>query len=75
MPSAEDGTVVGTVESVKSSVNNGNTVYYFEIDGKYYYIAVSDCMEALLVNAGDTVKVTVGGEADGVFVPASDVEK
>lgn len=75
VPSAEDGTVVGTVESVKSSVNNGNTVYYFEIDGKYYYIAVSDCMEALLVNAGDTVTVTVGGEADGVFVPASDVEK
>lgn len=71
----EDGVVSGTVESIKSSVNNGNTVYYFEINGKFYYIAVSDCMEALLVNTGDNVRVTVGGDANGVFVPITNVEK
>ncbi len=74
-PTADEGQIVGTVESIKSSVNNGNTVYYFEIDGKYYYIAVSDCMEALLVNTGDTVTVTVGDEVNGVFVSATDIER
>lgn len=74
-PSAGEGQIVGTVESIKTSVNNGNTVYYFEISGKYYYIAVSDCMEALLVSTGDTVTVTVGDEVNGVFVSATDIER
>lgn len=74
-PSADEGQIVGTVESIKTSVNNGNTVYYFEISGKYYYIAVSDCMEALLVSTGDTVTVTVGDEVNGVFVSATDIER
>jgi len=73
--SAAEATISGTVASVKSSVNNGNTVYYFEIDGKYYYIAVSDCMEALLINEGDTVTVTAAGEENGVFVKASKIKK
>lgn len=72
-PAANGETVTGTVASIKSSVNNGNTVYYFEIDGVYYYIAVSDCMQALLVEQGDSVTVTVGSEGDGVFVPASNI--
>ena len=74
VPGAQAGeTVSGTVASIKTSVNNGNTVYYFEIDGAYYYIAVSDCMQALLVEKGDSVTITVSGEADGMFVPASDI--
>ena len=72
--SASSGdTVSGTVSSIKSSVNNGNTYYYFEINSTYYYIAVSDCMEALLIENGDNVTVTVSGEADGVFVPISSI--
>lgn len=74
-PSAGDGQIVGTVESIKTSVNNGNTVYYFEISGKYYYIAVSDCMEALLINTGDIVTVTLGDEENGVFISAANIEK
>ncbi len=66
-------TVSGTVSSIKTSVNNGNTYYYFEINSTYYYIAVSDCMEALLIENGDNVTVTVSGEADGVFVPISSI--
>lgn len=74
-PDTGDTQISGTVASIKSSVNNGNTVYYFEIDGKYYYIAVNDCMEALLVNAGDDVTVTVAGEENGVFVAAKNIER
>lgn len=67
--------VKGKVSSVKSSVNDGNTVYYLEIDGTYYYISVKDCMEVLLVNAGDEVTVTLKDKADGKFVEAIDVAR
>ncbi|MDE6110489.1 MAG: CvpA family protein [Eubacterium sp.] len=68
-------TVKGKVSSIKTSVNNGNTVYYLEISGKYYYISVADCMDVLLVNTGDTVTVTLGKKANGVFVEATKVTK
>ncbi len=75
-PAQTDGkTVKGTVASIKTSVNNGNTYYYLEIDGKYYYISVAECMDVLLVNTGDTVTVTLGDKADGVFIEASDIIK
>ncbi|MDE6752653.1 MAG: CvpA family protein [Eubacterium sp.] len=68
-------TVKGKVSSIKTSVNNGNTVYYLEISGKYYYISVADCMEVLLVNPGDTVTITLGEKSNGVFIEAAKVEK
>ena len=75
-PAQTDGnTVKGKVSSIKTSVNNGNTVYYLEISGKYYYISVADCMDVLLVNAGDTVTVTLGKKSNGVFVEATKVAK
>ena len=72
---AENGKITGKVKSVKTSVNDGNTYYYLEIDGKYYYIAAKDCMDVLLISAGDTVTVTPGEESNGVFVAASNVER
>lgn len=75
-PAVSDGsTVTGTVASIKTSVNNGNTYYYLEIDGKYYYISVAECMDVLLVNTGDTVTVTKGEKSSGVFVEATKVAK
>ncbi|MCI9641799.1 MAG: CvpA family protein [Eubacterium sp.] len=68
-------TVKGKISSIKTSVNNGNTVYYLEISGKYYYISVADCMEVLLVNPGDTVTITLGEKSNGVFIEAAKVEK
>ena len=66
---------MGKVDSIKTSVNNGNTYYYLEIGGKYYYISVVDCMDVLLVENGDTVTVTVGDNASGQFVEATKVSK
>ncbi len=68
-------TVTGVVASIKTSVNNGNTYYYFEIDGTYYYVSVSECMEALLINTGDTVTVTPSGTRNGQFAEAVSVSK
>ena len=72
-PAADGSQVTGEVTSILTSVNNGNTYYYLQINGTYYYISVADCMDVLLVQTGDTVTVTVGSEADGVFVSAVDV--
>ncbi len=72
-PAADGSQVTGEVTSILTSVNNGNTYYYLQINGTYYYISVADCMDVLLVQTGDTVTVTVGSEADGVFVSAADV--
>lgn len=72
-PVADGSQVTGEVTSILTSVNNGNTYYYLQINGTYYYISVADCMDVLLVQTGDTVTVTVGSEADGVFVSAADV--
>mgnify|MGYP002795319630 FL=1 len=72
-PAADGSQVTGEVTSILTSVNNGNTYYYLQINGTYYYISVVDCMDVLLVQTGDTVTVTVGSEADGVFVSAADV--
>lgn len=68
-------TVKGKISSIKTSVNNGNTIYYLEISEKYYYISVADCMEVLLVNPGDTVTITLGEKSNGVFIEAAKVEK
>ena len=64
--------VTGEVTDIKSSVNDGNTVYYLQIDGKYYYISVVDAMQVLLISTGDTVTVEYT-EAKGDFIPATSV--
>lgn len=68
------GKLTGEVTDIKSSVNNGNTVYYLQINGKYYYISVVDAMEVMLVSKGDTVTVEFD-DASGEFVAAKTVKK
>lgn len=75
-PSANEttasGTITGTVDDIKTSVNDGNSVYYIKVDGKYYYINVGDCMEVMLVNKGDTVEITTNG-GKGTFIAAKNI--
>ncbi|MCH5316092.1 MAG: CvpA family protein [Eubacterium sp.] len=72
-PEKKVQSVTGEVSAIKTSVNDGNTVYYLQIDGKYYYIKVTDCMEVLLINKGDTVTVEFE-KSDDTFVPALSVK-
>ncbi|MBR6392211.1 MAG: hypothetical protein IKS12_02895, partial [Eubacterium sp.] len=65
---AEMQSVTGEITDIKTSVNDGNTVYYLQVDGKYYYIKVTDAMEVLLLKKGDTVEITFE-KADGSFIP------
>lgn len=67
-------TITGEVTDIKTSVNDGNTVYYLQIDGKYFYIKVTDAMEVLLVNTGDTVTIEYD-EATGDFIQAKSLTR
>ncbi len=72
--SSDTGTVSGTISSVKNAVMNGNTYYFLEVDGTYYYISVADCKDVLLAQKGDSVKITVKSSATGDFIEAQDIE-
>lgn len=65
--------VTGEVTDIKTSVNDGNTVFYLQIKDKYYYIAVNDCMDVLLIEKGDKITVTFENDSD-TFVQAKTVE-
>ncbi len=71
---ADQNTVVGKIDDIKTSVNNGNTVYYLKVNGKYYYIAVTDCMDVLLMNKGDRVTITIEQDSK-TFVKATNITK
>lgn len=79
MPSSENDVktfdVTGKVNSIKTSVNDGNTIYYLEINGQYYYISTKDCMDVLLVNVGDTVTVKTESQSKDTFVPATSIKR
>ena len=74
LPTVDKNSITGKVENIKTSVNDGNTVYYLLIDGKYYYISVVDCMEVLLVETGDTVTVEFD-KTDSNFVKAKTIKR
>jgi hypothetical protein len=67
-------TVSGEISDIKTSVNDGNTVYYLKIKDKYYYIAVTDCMDVLLLKKGDKVEITIAKESDETFIKAKSVK-
>ena len=67
-------TVTGEITDIKNSVINGNTVYYVQVGGKYYFIKVADCMDVLLMNKGDKVEITFEKDAD-TFVAAKTIRK
>ena len=66
-------TETGEITDIKTSVNDGNTVYYLQVKDKYYYIKVTDCMDVLLMKKGDKVTVTYTKDSDK-FIKADNVE-
>lgn len=72
-PSAAGNTVTGEIKDIKTSVNDGNTVYYLKVNKTYYYIKVTDCMEVLLLQKGDSVEITTDGKT-GTFVAATEIK-
>ncbi len=69
-------TVTGKITDLRSVAIDGSTYFYLELDGKgvYYYLAATLENGAVLLNAGDTVTVTVAAEAEGTQIPAISVK-
>lgn len=69
-------TVSGAVTDIRTAVVNGNSIYYIAIDGKatYYAIAASDDDSVVILNVGDTVKITYKS-AEGSIVDAKSIKK
>ncbi len=52
-------TVTGRISDIRSVVIDGNTIFYFALDGEeYYVISAADCREAVTFNVGDRVTIT-----------------
>lgn len=67
--------VEGVIEDIRSSVINGNSVYYIRLEGEdvYYSLSAADSPEAAILNIGDRVSFRAS-EAEGAIVPASGLE-
>ena len=71
----EDETYSAKIIDIRTAVLNGNSYYYFKLDGKqeYYMISVSDNAEVVTYNIGDTV--TVNFSESGAVISASSIVK
>ena len=73
-PSGEDtenATIEGVVTDIRTAVIGGNSYYYIKLDASdvYYSISAGSWADAVVLNTGDTVKVTYKA-AEGAIIPA-----
>ena len=68
--------LIGVVEDIRSSVVEGNTIYYFKLEGNesYYSVYASASPEAALLNVGDTIKVEPVYGSEGAIIEAEKIE-
>ena len=64
--------ISGTVSDIRTTVVNGNTYFYIELDnsGVYYYVAADVADMVVLFNVGDTITVSVDKASEGQLIEA-----
>lgn len=69
-------TITGEIRDIRTAVVNGNSIYYVKVKGSnaYYSISASDDDSVVILNKGDTVKITYKAAA-GDIVSAKTIEK
>ncbi len=73
-----DGTsgaeVSGVVAEIRTAVIDGNSYYYFRLEGEdhYYSVSAADSQLAVVVNVGDTIQL-LSGSSQGSIRPASNL--
>ena len=75
--SGEQNDVLGFVLDIRSSVIDGNTVYYLRLEGGsvFYSISTSAAPQAAIASVGDTVRLTpVSDEAENGIIECVDFE-
>lgn len=74
-PSRPENELKGQVADIRSAVIDGNSYYYFRLDGQscYYCVSVANSQNAVIVNVGDTVSISDADES-GDIRQALDIE-
>ena len=69
-------TITGVITDIRPVVINGNSVYYIAVDGQatYYSISAADDETVVILNVGDTVKISYK-TAEGNIIAAKSVER
>ena len=72
----ETETVSGTVEEIRSAVLDGTTYFFVKLEAGevFYQISAVECREAVLLNAGDEITLTVVS-GDGMIAEATALER
>lgn len=73
-PNSETAVITGPITDIRTAVKEGNTWYYFLVDGKYYSISAAHSEDAIILNVGDTVTITTKN-SESVIVQADSVKK
>lgn len=62
----------GRVEEIRTAVVNGNSIYFFRLEGDcvFYSVSSADCLETVIVNVGDIVEISGTTDQFSDIVPA-----
>lgn len=66
---AETVTISGEVEALRTQIVEGNTIYYFLLEGQWYSVSAAQWEEAIFLEEGVLVTVTVESDAEGQIIP------
>lgn len=69
------GSVTGEITDIRTAVINGNSRYYVQISGVYYYIDAASEPSVVLLNKGDTATVTFAKDATGSMIAAESISR
>ena len=70
---AETVSVSGKVETLRSQIVEGNTVYYFLLEGQWYSVSAAAWEEAIFLAEDVQVTVTVEASVEAAIIPAVEV--
>lgn len=59
--------LTGAIEEIRSTVKDGNTYYYFKVQGKYYSINSTKSPQAVIMNVGDNITVEYVDSTDAII--------
>lgn len=59
--------LTGVIEDIRSAVKDGNTFYYFKVQGKYYSISASQSAQAVIMSVGDNITVEYKDSAEAII--------
>lgn len=73
-PNIDDTSITGVITDIRTAVKDGNTYYYFLVEGNYYTISAAESETAVILSTGDTVKIDYQ-TSNQTIIPAQAITK